>query len=336
MTEFGVLCFAGAMSRGGKGESGLSFELATKVAAATEEYGYDTFLLPDDLFISSSPVVECWTALTGIASQTSRIRIGPYVSCNSYRHPALLAKIASTLDVMSGGRLQFYLGACGWGQEVVHKAYGMPYGKLDERVERLKESIQLIRAMWTQSTATFQGKYYSLEDAVCEPKPVQDPIEIWTGGGSDLLIEAAAEVADGWDAGFCTLEGFKQMSTKLDNACEKFGRDPKEVKRSMHWHTTLIGENTAEIEEKKKRYLSPTLAAKSQHPTRWIRELSDEEYVDRRFLIGTPEECAEKIAGFIDYGCDSLNFVFPDAGEIEPVRLFGEGVISRFNEDRIL
>lgn len=329
MTEFGVLCFAGAMSRGSKNE-GLTYEVATKVAEATENYGFDTFLLPDELFITTGPNIECWTALTSLAHQTSHVRIGPYVSCNSYRHPAVLAKIASTLDVISGGRLQFYLGACGWGQKVTHRAYGIPYPKLNERVERLKESIQVIRAMWSPGNANFEGRFYSLKDAICEPKPVQQPLEIWTGGSSDMLIEAAAEVADGWDTGFCTLDGFIQMSAKLDSACERFGRDPKAIKRSMHWHTTLIGKDQDEVEAKKRRFLEPILDAKSKHPTRWIRELSNEEYIERRFLIGTPEECAEKVAGFIDYGCDSLNFVFPDAYEIEPIRLFAEGVISKF------
>src|SRR3990170_1657355 len=152
MTDFGVLCFAGDMGRGSLDE-GLTYEVAARIAKATEEYGYDVFLLPDDMFVTESPVVECWTALAGLARETSRIRIGPYITCNSYRHPAILAKIASTLDVMSGGRLQFSLGACGWGQEVVHEAYGMPYGKLAERVERLKEAIQLIKRMWSEGKA---------------------------------------------------------------------------------------------------------------------------------------------------------------------------------------
>jgi alkanesulfonate monooxygenase SsuD/methylene tetrahydromethanopterin reductase-like flavin-dependent oxidoreductase (luciferase family) len=316
------------MSRGGQ-EGGLTYELAARIAAATEACGYDTFLLPDELFVTASPVVECWTALAGLSQRTSTIRLGPYVACNSYRHPAVLAKIAATLDVMSNGRLQFYLGACGWGQEVVHRAYGLPYGKLGERVERLKEAILLVRTLWSQDEATIHGRYYGLENAVCEPKPIQKPLEIWTGGSSDALIEAAAEVADGWDTGFCTLAGFARMSAKLDDACRRQGRDPREVKRSMHWHSTLIGRNTAEVEEKKHRYLAPVLEAKSKHPTRWIRELPDEEYVARRFLMGTPEECAETLAAFIEHGCDSLNFVFPDAAAIEPIELFADGVVAR-------
>ncbi len=328
MTAFGVLCFAGAMSRGGKDE-GLTYELAARLAVATEKAGFDTFLLPDEMFISTGPNVECWTALAGIARQTSHVRIGPYVSCNSYRHPAVLAKIASTVDVMSGGRLEFYLGACGWGQEVTHAAYGMPYGRLAERVERLKEAILLIRALWSQEKADFQGRYYSLQGALCEPKPIQRPLKIWTGGSSDPLIEAAAEVADGWDTGFCTLESFKRMSGKLDSACSRLGRDPKEVKRSMHWHSTLIGRNQAEVEDKKKKYLAPILDAKSHHPTRWMRQLPEAEYIERRFLMGTPDRCAEVVAGFIEHGCDSLNFVFPDAAEIEPISLFAEGVVAQ-------
>jgi alkanesulfonate monooxygenase SsuD/methylene tetrahydromethanopterin reductase-like flavin-dependent oxidoreductase (luciferase family) len=329
MTDFGILCFAGDMGRGSEDE-GLTYELAVRIARAAEEYGYDTFLLPDDMFVTEGPVVECWTALAGLARDTSRIRIGPYITCNRYRHPAVLAKMASCVDVMSGGRLQFSLGACGWGQEVVHQAYGMPYGKLPERVERLKEAIQLIRRMWSDGKTDFKGKYYNLENAICEPKPMQQPLTIWTGGSSDLLIEAAAEVADGWDTGFCTLEGFREMSSKLDHACERLGRDASQIRRSMHWHTTLIGRNRREVEDKKRKYLEPILEAKAKHPTRWMRELPDDVYVKRRFLLGMPDECAEEVARFIDCGCDAVNFVFPDAGEIEPIRLFAEGVISGF------
>jgi alkanesulfonate monooxygenase SsuD/methylene tetrahydromethanopterin reductase-like flavin-dependent oxidoreductase (luciferase family) len=328
MTEFGVLCFAGAMGRGSVDE-GLTYELAIRISEAAEKAGYDSFLMPDEMFITASPLVECWTTLAGIAERTSRINIGPYVSCNSYRHPAVLAKIASTLDVISGGRLRFHLGAGGWGQVVVHKAYGIPYGNLEERVARLKEAIQLIRAMWSEGKADFHGQYYTLQDAVCEPKPVQSHLQIWTGGSSSTLITAAAEVADGWDTGFCTLEGFKKLSQKFDLACEKFGRDPGEVRRSMHWHTTIIGRNEEEVSEKKIKFIPPILEAKSKHPTKWIREMNDEEYVNRRILMGTPDECVETISAFIDYGCDNLNFVFPDAGEIEPILILAEEVISK-------
>jgi alkanesulfonate monooxygenase SsuD/methylene tetrahydromethanopterin reductase-like flavin-dependent oxidoreductase (luciferase family) len=316
------------MSRGSHAE-GLTYELAVRLAQAVEEYGYDAFLLPDELFVSAGPSIECWTALGALAQQTAKIGLGPYVACNSYRHPAVLAKIASTLDVISGGRLHFYLGACGWGQEVTHRAYGLPYGNLRERVARLKEAIKLIRLMWGEAKASFHGSYYTLVDAMCEPKPIQKPLEIWTGGSSDLLIEAAAEVADGWDTGFCTLAGFVEMSAKLDRACEAVGRDPNAVKRSMHWHSTLIGRNQAEVEDKKSRFLAPILEAKSRHPTRWIRELPVAEYTERRFLCGTPEECVEVVSRFREQGCDRFNFVFPDAFDIQPIGLFAEGVLSR-------
>lgn len=329
MTEFGVLCFAGAMGRGSADE-GLTYELAVRVAEAAEKSGYDTFLMPDEMFITRSPLVECWTTLAGIAERTSRLNIGPYVTCNSYRHPAVLAKIASTVDVMSGGRLRFHLGACGWGQEVVHNAYGIPYGNLAERVARLKEAIQVIREMWSKNEASFQGEYYWLKAAICEPKPIQSPLPIWTGGSSDTLIRTAAMVADGWDTGFCTFEGFKRLCAKLDRECERIDRDPGAVRRSMHWHTTLIGRDEEEVKKKKAKFIPPILDAKSKHPTRWIREMTDEEYVARRFLIGTPDECVETIAAYLDYGCDSLNFVFPDASEIEPILVFAEGVISKF------
>jgi alkanesulfonate monooxygenase SsuD/methylene tetrahydromethanopterin reductase-like flavin-dependent oxidoreductase (luciferase family) len=311
------------------GNEGLSYGATKKIAKEAEEFGFDTILLPDEMFLTLNPTTECWTALTALACGTKRIRLGPYITCYNYRHPAVLAKMGATLDVISDGRLQFSLGACGWGQEVVHRAYGIEYPGLEERVERLKEAIRVIRILWSQSNANFNGRYYSIRDAICEPKPLQKPMEIWTGGSSDLLIKAAAEVADGWDTGFCTLAGFVNMSDKLDSACQMFGRDSRSIKRSMHWHTTLIGKSRDELVEKRKRYLIPQLEAKSKHPTRWIRELAEKEYVERRFLIGTPEEILDRVTGFIDRGCDALNFVFPDAVESNSLQLFSEGIISK-------
>lgn len=318
--RFGVLCSAASMNRGDEKE-GLPYSKVREIAENAEELDYDTVLIPDEAFISMAPQVECWTALSALAVETRQVRIGPYVTCNGYRHPAILAKMGATVDGISRGRLEFYLGAGGWGQVVTHKAFGLDYPDLETRVERLKESIRLIRAMWTKSPTSFEGRYYRLSDAICEPKPVQRPMRIWTGGSSDLLIRAAGEVADGWDTGFCTLRGFVKMSEKLERACERAGRRPSAVRRSMHWHSTLIGKNRAEVEAKKRRFIPPILKAKAGHPTRWIREIPDKEYVERRFLVGTPEEVGQVLAGFVDHGCESLNFVLPDDDIRAPMEL---------------
>jgi alkanesulfonate monooxygenase SsuD/methylene tetrahydromethanopterin reductase-like flavin-dependent oxidoreductase (luciferase family) len=314
------------MNRGDEGE-GLPYSRARTIAKIAEESDFDTVLLPDEAFISRAPQVECWIALATLAAETKRVRVGPYVTCNGYRHPAILAKMGATLDNISQGRLEFYIGAGGWGQVVTHKAFGLDYPNLRGRVERLKESIRVIRSMWTDGTTTFHGRYYSLTNAICEPKPVQNPMRIWTGGSSDILIGAAAKVADGWDTGFCTLKRFGKMSDKLDDACTRAGRKTSAIKRSMHWHSTLIGRNRSEVEAKKRKFIPPILKAKSGHPTRWIREIPDKEYVERRFLVGTPAEVSQTLSGFIDRGCDSLNFVFPDSDVRGPMELFAEGVL---------
>ena len=151
-----------------------------------EKLGYHSVWLDDHLMYNDWPILECWTTLSALAALTSKIRLGTMVSCNAHRNPALLAKAAATLDVISGGRLELGIGA--GVQEKEHLAYGFGFPNLNVRVERLGEALQVIRQLWTQEKATFRGKHYALKDAVCEPKPIQKPYPPITVGGSSKII----------------------------------------------------------------------------------------------------------------------------------------------------
>jgi F420-dependent oxidoreductase-like protein len=176
------------------------------------------------------PVYEGWTVLAAMAQATRRVRIGCLVTGNTYRHPALLAKIAVTVDHLSGGRLEFGIGAA-WA-EIEHQMLGIE--GLDHRVGRLRESLQVITSLWTEERTTFDGRYYQLKDAIANPKPLQQPHPpIWIGAGGDQMMAVVAQYADVWNVtGASSPEQAAERSRKLDDACRQVGRDPAAIRRS--------------------------------------------------------------------------------------------------------
>jgi F420-dependent oxidoreductase-like protein len=177
------------------------------------------------------PVYEGWTLLAAIAASTQTVRLGCMVTGNTYRHPALLAKMAVTVDHLSGGRLEFGIGAA-WA-EAEHQMFGIE--GLDHRVGRLRESLEAITSLWTKDRTTLNGRYYHFKDAIADPKPIQKPHPpIWIGGGGDLMLQVIARYADVWNvSGASTPDAAAELSRKLDDACRKIGRDPGQLRRSV-------------------------------------------------------------------------------------------------------
>ena len=180
---------------------------------------------------ATRPVYEGWTLLAAIAATTQRVRFGCMVTGNTYRHPALLAKMAVTLDHLSGGRLEFGIGAA-WA-EVEHEMFGIE--GLDHRVGRLRESLDAMLSLWTNARTTIDGRYYHVKDAIADPKPIQQPHPpIWIGAGGDQMMLIAARYADVWNsAGAASPEAAGEQSRKLDEACRQVGRDPALIRRSI-------------------------------------------------------------------------------------------------------
>src|SRR5690349_22469768 len=162
------------------------------------------------------PCFEGWTLLAAFAAQTKRIRIGQMVTGNTYRHPAVLANMGATVDVISRGRLDFGIGA-GW-HEGEHAMYGIPLYAPGERIRRLGEACEVIRRLWTEPVANFDGKYYQLKDARCEPKPVQKPYPPYVLGGSgeQLTLRVVAQYASVWNFVGGPVDVFKHKSEVLD------------------------------------------------------------------------------------------------------------------------
>lgn len=185
----------------------------------------------------TGPCLEGWSVLSAFAALTNRLRLGLMVTGNTYRHPAILANIAATVDVISGGRLDFGIGA-GW-NETEHSSYGIPLYTPGERIRRLGEACEIIKRMWTETAPSFEGRYYQIKDAYCEPKPVQKPTPPFVIGGSGekLTLRIVAQYADIWNFVGGDVDYFKQKSATLDEHCAVVGRDPQAIQRSIQIQT---------------------------------------------------------------------------------------------------
>lgn len=193
------------------------------------------------------PCLEGWTTLTALATHTKRARVGIMVAGNTYRHPALLANMGAALDVITNGRLEMGIGA-GW-HEPEHAMYGIPFGSVASRIRAVGEACEVIMRLWTQELATYEGQFYRLREARCEPKPIQKPHPPITigGTGEKLTLRVVAQYADRWNFNGKSIAEFTRLNKVLDEHCAAIGRDPNTIERSVQRH--LSGDFMAAAEE---------------------------------------------------------------------------------------
>jgi F420-dependent oxidoreductase-like protein len=211
-----------------------SFEEVAEIARHAEATGWDGLWYADhfmpDAADTSAPWPEAWTTLAGLAACVPRIRLGTLVTGNTYRHPAVLAKMAATVDHISRGRAVLGLGA-GW-QQNEHLQYGIGFGSVGERLARLEEACQVIRSLFAEKSASFEGQHYRLEAASLEPKPLQNPLPLLIGGGGEkVTLRIAARFADEWNV-WGDVETLRHKGQVLDRHCADVGRDPAAIQRS--------------------------------------------------------------------------------------------------------
>jgi F420-dependent oxidoreductase-like protein len=242
--------------------------------------------------VSSMPLLECWTALSALSRDTTKLRLGTSVLCASYRHPAVLAKMAATLDVICEGRLDLGIGA-GWFQRE-YEAYGIDFPPVGERVGRLAESIDVLTAVWTQENPTFAGRYYRIDGAVCDPRPVQRPHPpIWVGGEGARVQRIAARAAAGLNVRWWSPERVRARRAFLDEACHAAGRDPATLQMSL---TAMLAPVASTTQAER---LSAEFAAIP---------------ADGR-IIGTPEFCRRRIEEYVAAGIHHFLFTIPHVAD---------------------
>ena len=265
--------------------------------------GWDAACVTDH-FMPNTPertgdMLECWTTLSALAAETKRLRIGTIVLGNTYRHPAVLANVAATVDHISGGRLVMGLGA-GW-QENEHDAYGLHFGTVRERLERLEEACQVIKGLFEQERTTFDGTYYTLRDAVMQPKPLQERIPLLIGGGGEkVTMRIAATYADEWNVwGLPDL--LAQKGKVLDEHCERLGRDPKSIGRSAQ-ALLYLGDDQEWLNERKGRVLPfPAIVgtpAEVQDVIGQYQAAGVTEFIIPTFNLGPPDRIGDTLKRF--------------------------------------
>jgi len=288
----------------------LEIDDLKKLVLKCEQLGYDSAWIMDHLIWGESgETLECLTALGALASATSTIRLGSLVLCNSYRNPALLAKTAATLDIVSGGRLEFGIGA-GW-KEDEYKAYGYEFPSASKRIEQLREALTIITKMWTEERPSYRGKHYSISEAICRPKPIQKPHPpIWVGGGGANLLKVVAEFADGFNTVFTSPSECMEKIELLRKFCRKSNRDFDGIKKS--WVGELV------------------LGNDPQEVLRKVGKPDGENF--ERFssnrLVGTPRQCVEKIEKYVEIGIS--HFILISRKFHEDLTTFAEEIIPSF------
>lgn len=287
---------------------------AKEIALLAEAKGYDSVWVYDHFHNVPKPaneaVFECWTTMAALAEATSTVRLGQMVGCALYRAPSLLAKITSNVDVISGGRLEWGIGA-GWYRNEF-AGYGIPFPEPKDRIGMMAETVEIVRSMWTEPQTTYEGRYYQLDRAQCEPKPLQDPHPpIWIGGGGEqLTLRVVARLADRANFGGKPDE-FAHKREILKEHCKAVGRDEEEIGKT--WSPDLVvRESEAELAEFAPLFNEPRESWAAGN------------------LVGTPEQLCEKVARYVELGCSYIVPWCRDYPDTESLTLFADKVAPEF------
>jgi F420-dependent oxidoreductase-like protein len=282
-----------------------------------DEAGYDTAWLFDHFYpILSDPAGPCfegWTALTALAAETKHVEAGVLVTGNTYRHPAVLAKMGATLDQIIGGRLIMGIGAAWF--EMEHNAYGIPFYTTGERIRRLDEAVAIIKNMWTAEKTTMQGRYYQVSEARCEPKSVRKPHPPFMigGAGEKLTLRVVAKHADIWNT-FGSASVFRSKLAVLQEHCRSVGRNIDEIEISWAG-IAAVCDSAAEREA----LLAPLAKA-------WNQSI---EQMAEASLVGSKDEVFRQLEEFQKAGVTHFIMLMPPPFKHDQLRGFADTIVAK-------
>ena len=296
------------------GQQHATFDEYLAIWRLAEDVGLDWASVFDHFLpIQSDPTGPCFegfTLLSAMAAHTERLRCGIIVTGVTYRNPAVLANMAATIDHVSGGRLEMGLGAAWYEDE--HNQYGIPFPRIGERMDMLDDACRIVKALWTEETATVAGKHFSVTGARCEPKPVQSPLPLWIGGsGEKRTLRIVAERATGWNTFHGDVAEYQHKLDVLAGHCADVGRDPAEIRKQVVLRAILDDTEAAALDRARER------ADRAGVP---VEQLID------GMVVGTPEQCAARLEDHRRLGvADFLVLARPPADE-RTIELFAREV----------
>jgi F420-dependent oxidoreductase-like protein len=309
-------------------EAGLTWERWRRIMRAVEALGFESLWLSDhflSLSTNERESLECWVALTVAAAETTRLRLGPLVSPMTFRHPALLARMAVAVDNLSGGRLVLGVGA-GW-NDAEHHAFGLPYPPARERLDLLEESVEVIRRLLGDGPAHFAGRHYQLDGADLQPKAAQHPrLPLLIGGmGEQRTLPIVARYADEWNLTTADPALYRAKSARLAACCEAIGRDPATIARSVAVGL-LVGRDAAELRARCEalQRLLPRLGA-----------LALDEVPDAMravgWVVGTPAAIVPGLRALADAGVARAMLQLTDQTDLAALELVAREVMPQLN-----
>ena len=302
------------------GQQNVEWEQLHSFWGKADGWGYDLLWVFDHFYPIFSPdpsgaCLEGWTLLSALSQTARRARIGALVNGNTYRNPALTAKMAATLDCISGGRLNLGIGA-GW-FEAEHRSLGFDFKTVGGRLQALDEACQIIKGMFTQEKTTLHGKHYNVVDAICNPKPVQKNLPLMIGGhGEKVLLKLVARHADMWNMTNTDATGMKRLIGVIERHGDTVGRDTDEIEK------TLMLALCYNAPKPREETLSSIVAMMAQTTPEHARDL---------MVIGSKQECVDKIEGYINAGVTHFIFLHsPPLTSEDEIQAFAEEVIPQF------
>lgn len=308
-----------------EGQEDLTWDRFFQLAQALEDLGFESLFRSDHLTaLAPFPKrysLELWSSLAALAFRTYRLRFGSLVCSLTFTHPSLLAKKAAAVDVLSKGRFELGIGA-GWYKDE-HQMFGLPFPPFQTRLDMLAEGAQVIKALWTGQSVTFNGQHYQLQQAETHPSPVQNPMPLIIGGKNEQrTLRIVAQHATEWNCTYINVAGFRHKSQVLDEHCAAVGRDPRSLRRSL-MIPFVIGPDAAHLQDRVNAHhaMSPNWI-----PATWAA------WQAAGFIGGSPAQIVDQLNAYQEAGVTRFMLQHNDLDDLDSLELLARDVLPHFRQ----